>query len=381
MAELIVRGPYRFNTDETECEPCSGQPYCTPFTNGDKIAFQIPADCCGDVAGCESLTEACIDEQGIELLEDATIEDGCVVFPEITYGSGTFRQIFMPFTFTDKKYKVCFCIEGVDGLGLELKPYYKNGMTTEYEATITESGNYCFTRDDLDTFDEFGLVVINPSSIQPAYRVCCMTVCEVTQYTAELIDEDGDVVTPIPSATNNSGQEFSLSLLIPSEIPVGCYRIKVTSDCDELEYFSQCLAFIAATACSDTLLIQYRNRNNAFGFDYSNPTYINSIRVAGKLKHPTFPDESSVQTLSDNKNAVINSRVQKLWQVSLNDLPDYVHAALAVARRHSVFTIDGVDFVCAEGDYAPNWRNSSQFAPVQFEAFDQSFDGVSTYCG
>jgi hypothetical protein len=78
---------------------------------------------------------------------------------------------------------------------------------------------------------------------------------------------------------------------------------------------------------------------------------------------------------------VINSRVQILWKVSLNDLPYYIHAALAVARRHSEFTIDGVPFVCAEGDYAPNWRRSSQYAPVEFEAFDQSFDGVSTYCG
>lgn len=385
MAELIVRGPYRFTTDETECEPCSGQPYCTPFTNGDKIAFQIPAECCGEVVGCESLTEECIEEQDIELIEDATIEDGCVIVPNRLYSTaGQYRQIFMPYTFgsNDDKYTFCFCLTGFEGADFDIYPYISDG-TNYFYPPVSGAGDYCIEITNASGYTEVGLLIDVPADFTgyPEYRICCMTICQTTTYTAELVDEDGDVVTAIPSADNDLGQEFSLSLLIPSEIPIGCYRIKITSDCDEVEYFSQCLAFIASTACGDTLLIQYRNRNNAFGFDYSNPAYINSIRVAGKLKHPTFPDESSVQTLSDNTNAVINSRVQKLWQVSLNDLPDYIHAALAVARRHSVFTIDGVDFVCAEGDYAPNWRNSSQFAPVQFEAFDQSFDGVSTYCG
>jgi len=385
MSELIVRGAYRFTSEDIDCVPCSGQPYCTPFIDGDKIAFQIPTECCGEVVGCESLTEECIDEQGIELIENATIEDGCVIIPNRLYSTaGQYRQIFMPYTFgsNDDKYTFCFCLTGFEGADFDIYPYISDGTNYLYPP-VSGAGNYCIEITQASGYTEVGLLIVVPADFTgyPEYKICCLTICEAKEYTAELIDEEGEAVTTIPSTTNELGQEFSLSLQIPGEIPLGCYRIKVTNNCDETEYFSQCLAFTSESTCGDTLLIQYRNRNNAFGFDYSNSSYINSIRVEGRLKEPTFPDTSSVQTLSDNTNAVINSRVQMLWKVSLNDLPYYIHAALAVARRHSEFTIDGVPFVCAEGDYAPNWRRSSQYAPVEFEAFDQSFDGVSTYCG
>lgn len=384
-----AKGALRFTNDNEEDCGCSEQPYCTPYFNGDRITFQVEQPCCGITEGCEELTEECVGLADITLAEFfGSFEDGCAIFTGSSFFAST-RLAYMPYAFENgKTYKICFCInETFANFPTNATIYTRNNSVyTNRSAPLQGSGTFCVTFVASGTQIEFGIYVDVPldgSVTVNDFSLCCMTVCELDSYTADLINEDDQVVGSFSPQVGNGMQIFDLPINT-GETGVGCFRVRLTNTCSEAVYYSQCLGlFDSPEDCDDdTLLFKYRNRNDAFGFDYSSvTTWYNYLRVKGRLKNPVWPDESVISSDSDNTNKVINARIQKMWQVVLNDLPDYIHEQIAIARRHSDMQINGVPFVAAEGSYSPEWRKSSQYATAQFEAYDQGFDGIATFCG
>lgn len=379
MSYQPVLGPYQFATQDTIDCGCGGD-YCTPFMNGDTIAFQIADSCCSVEAGCSELTDACVTSQS--LTSDLS-------FVQASYNISFDEAVFSPddwilkgsFEFVaGTKYMICFCVrEHVSGTFIKAKI-----GTEESIQEVNGNGNFCFAVDPgvgVDTVLDWGIIITGgDDSLSMVLE--CMTLCVYNEWTAELVDADGAAVTSLSrTELNNGNQAFEFGLSIPAEIPSGCYTIRLDSSCSEDIFYSQCLKFTTEIVCK-TLLFKYRNTNDAFGFDYTtDDTYYNYLRVTdARLKHPTFPDDTEIFTNSNNTNSLTNSRVQKLWKVQLYNLPEFVHSAIAVMRRHNEFYIDGVPFVVADGSYTPEWRKSSELANSVFEAFDQDFDGVSTSC-
>lgn len=379
MSIQPVLGPYQFATQDTIDCGCGGD-YCTPFMNGDTIAFQIADSCCEESAGCAELTEACITAQ--TLTSDLTYTQAT---SNISFTLAAFVAndwiLKGSFEFTaGTKYTVCFCIRGYTG-----SPTIKAKIgSVESTQTITGNGNYCLVIDPgvgVDTVLDWGIIITGGDD-SLTMVLSCLTLCVYKEWAAELMDSDSQgVATLTRTELDNGNQAFELSLVIPGELPSGCYQIKLTNDCEGTNYYSQCLKLVASITCK-TLLFKYRNSNDSFGFDYTtDPSYYNYLRVTeARLKHPTFPDDTEVFTKSDNANVRTNARVQKLWKIALYNLPEYIHSAIAVMRRHDEFYIDGVPFVVATGSYTPEWRKSSELANSEFEAFDQDFAGVSTSC-
>lgn len=385
MSFQTVLGPYQFATadENTNCG-CGNSDYCTPFASGDRIAFQIPASesCCEFVQGCEALTESCIDDEG--LTSDLTFTQGSesISFDEDPFVANDWILKGNTLFADNTKFVICFCITGHESF-TTIKAKID---TVESDLEITGNGEFCLTVDPAfgaPTLADWGIIVTGGDTVLTAV-ISCLTICTYRQFDADLYDSEGGVVSGLTrSETENGNQVFFLPVLIPAEIAPGCYEVRLTENCDSTTYISQCLSLAASfPSCGPkgTLLFKWRNRNNAFGYDYTNTSYYNYLRVQGRLKHPTFPDDTEIPTFSDNTNTVINARVQKLWKVALNDLPEYVHNAIATMRRHSDFQIDGVPFVVNDGAYSPAWRKSSELATSEFEAFDQSFDGVMNSC-
>ena len=384
MSYQPVLGPYQFATTDENLDCGCNANYCTPFINGDFLAFQVPSSysCCEFLDGCDELNASCVasssltsDLSFIQATANISFTNEPFVANDwILQGNAIFAA--------STKYVICFCLTGHTSF-TTVKA--KIG-TTESAITITGNGNYCLTVDPAygaPTAADWGIIVTGGDATFTAV-LSCLRVCSYRSFSANLVDSTGSVVAGLTrNEGENGNQIFEFALNIPGEIAEGCYNIELTEDCGTTTYVSQCLKMLESMPCADAPNIQlkWRNRNNAFGFDYTTIAgYYNMIRVKGRLKHPTFPDDTQIELFSDNQNAVINARVQKLWKVVLNDLPEYVHSTIATARRHSDFQIDGVGFVVADGAYAPEWRKSSELAVVTFEAFDQSFDGVSTYC-
>lgn len=373
-----VFGPYQFQTsDHIDCG-CEA-PYCTPFQNGDTIAFQLPDACCSVSAGCSELNAACVADQSLTSAFDFTQATANISFnTESVAGEYVLKGEF-EFA-ADTKYMICVCILGhTTSTTLKLKI-----GSVESSQTITGNGNFCFAIDPgvgAPTVLDWGIIVTGGDDTM-ILTLECMTLCTYREWSAILINEDNEEVQPlVRTEMNNGNQAFELALVIPGEIASGCYRIKLTNDCDASEHFSQCLALSAQVKCQ-TLLFKYRNENDAFGFDYTtDDTYFNYLRVIdARLKQPTFPDDAEIYTKSNNTNSLTNARVQKLWKVQLVNLPEYIHSAISVMRRHDEFYIDGSLYVVAEGNYVPEWRNTSDLAHSEFEVYDQDFDGVMNSC-
>lgn len=387
MSIQPVLGPYQFATADEDLTCGCGGTYCTPFINNDVIAFQIGSaySCCEELDGCSELTAACVASQS--LTSDLTFVQATsnisftgqafVANNWILKGNATFAA--------NTKYIINFKFRG----HTSFESVAARIGTTDSAIEITGNGDFSLVVDPaygVDTAADWGIIATGGDTEVTAVLEA-MTVCVYREYSAALYDSEGVEVVTIPMTQGATGnQMFELALSIPGEIPEGCYEIRLTEDCADTTYISQSLAFKASIPCQGvpefkTLLFKWRNRNDAFGYDYTtDTTYYNYVRVFGRLKHPTFPDDTEIPTFSNNTNAVINARVQKLWKVALSDLPEYVHNAISTMRRHSDFQIDGTAFVVADGSYSPNWRKSSELATVEFEAFDQSFDGVSTNC-
>lgn len=384
MSIQPVLGPYQFATADENLTCGCGGTYCTPFINGDTIAFQIGSaySCCEELEGCSQLTSACV--ASLSLTSDLT-------FVQATYNISFTAQAFAAnewilkgnATFAaNTKYIIYFKFRE----HTSFESVKARIGTTDSTLSVTGNGDFALVVDPAygaPTAADWGIIATGGDTVVTAVLES-LVVCSYKEFTAKLYDSEGAEILTLNRQEGATGnQAFEVPLQIPAEVPAGCYEVRLTEDCTATTYISQCLALVASDDCNlaPTLLFKWRNRNDAFGFDYTtDTTYYNYVRVIGRLKHPTFPDDTEIPTFSNNTNTVINARVQKLWKVVLNDLPEYVHNAISTMRRHSDFQIDGTAFVVADGSYSPNWRKSSELATSEFEAFDQSFDGVSTNC-
>ena len=59
-------------------------------------------------------------------------------------------------------------------------------------------------------------------------------------------------------------------------------------------------------------------------------------------------------------------------------MPEYVHDVLNMMLLHDTFTIDGVEYVKV-GEYAPNWRKSSEKAGVIVQIAKAQQNMFNTY--
>ena len=124
-----------------------------------------------------------------------------------------------------------------------------------------------------------------------------------------------------------------------------------------------------------TLNLQWWNEKNAFGFGYESVILINyykthffqSLRVAAKLRSPKYPSERVIYKDSKGERQMVYADREKTIELVIEDQPEYIHNAIAVALSHDTFTVDGVEYVSVEEAYQPANRKSSVLASVIVE--------------
>lgn len=151
------------------------------------------------------------------------------------------------------------------------------------------------------------------------------------------------------------------------------------------EYFSVPLAVSIAAPC-DTVLVKYRNSQNAFDFDYSSSEFseeqgfYNSLRIPGKLWNPTYPREIQIQKNSTGFRTNYYADVDKTYLLSAGRLTEFIHDALALAIVHDYVNIDGKELVCSSEEYSPEWNKDTTSATVELEFYLQQSRKLNTKC-
>lgn len=105
------------------------------------------------------------------------------------------------------------------------------------------------------------------------------------------------------------------------------------------------------------------NDNNAFGFNYEDFTFTQRMLLFGKLRNATYQDDTEYYTKSSGEKVLVYAEIEKVQELQIMEVPEGIHDWLHMAMLHDTFMIDGVEYVRV-GEYAPNWRKSSQKAPV-----------------
>lgn len=151
------------------------------------------------------------------------------------------------------------------------------------------------------------------------------------------------------------------------------------------EYMSVPLKVTTAGPC-DSLLIKYRNDNDAFDIDYTSEGYTeadgfyNKIRIFAKLWKSSWPRTTETQKNSDGTRTKYYADLDKKYQLSTEPLPEFMHDALSEALEHRTLIIDDKNLVCDSDDYSPEWNKSTMLAPVEVELFLQQSRKLNTEC-
>lgn len=161
-------------------------------------------------------------------------------------------------------------------------------------------------------------------------------------------------------------------------------------DADQMcpEKFSRCLKVVEAASCcpEPTVLIKYRNDNNAFGFDYVSEGYrledgfYNQLRIPAKVWKASYPKTTKIQKNSNGLRSKYFADVDKKFVLNTGRLPEEMHDALSIALEHNTVLIDEIEYVCSSEDYEPEWNKSSALATVEVELFAQLPRKVNTKC-
>lgn len=110
-----------------------------------------------------------------------------------------------------------------------------------------------------------------------------------------------------------------------------------------------------ATTHSCTKLLKWRNDDDAFGINYTAFQAVwHHMRVNAVLKTPSYPQEQEDYVDSGGTGSMLYFSSRKAKELFIDDIPEYMHDAIAIGKGHDEFFIDGVEYIC-EKAYEPEW--------------------------
>lgn len=172
-------------------------------------------------------------------------------------------------------------------------------------------------------------------------------------------DLDGNIISE-QSGSSASGDNIQYGVDW-TEIEEGCYQIHFSDS--GIDYISDCITLKLDHDCS--ILLTWTNNEDAFGFAYSDLSFTQSLRVKAKKWMPNYTKEKNVFKDNAGNRTILKSETSKEELLTIAEMPQYLHDALAIGLEHDDFYIDGVKYTNEETEYTPKWRKSSQLAPSE----------------
>ena len=223
----------------------------------------------------------------------------------------------------------------------------------------TEDGDY-----ELIAFANLEDIRFNPSNDGADIFDGCISLIEVLEIPFySIVDGDDNVVFEQIDETGVSASGRYIQYNIDwSDIADGCYYIKFENS--SLEYRSDCFDVKLLHNC--TKQITWSCNENAFGFNYSDLSFTQTLRIDARLWKPRYKAlEKEVYEYSSGDLEITYVTKAKELLFTTEDLPDYVHDALSMALDSDNFFIDGIKYVFPSEETTPSWRKSSNLAPLE----------------
>jgi hypothetical protein len=205
-------------------------------------------------------------------------------------------------------------------------------------------------------------IIFTPVGVDPDLEIALDTISiyEVLSYSIK--DTDGNTVFTLSDSTGITVIEGTVQYQIDwTEIEEGCYQIHLSDGI--INYVSDCVSLKLAHDCS--ILLSWTNDEDAYGFNYSDLSFTQLLRVKAKKWHPSYPKEKNVFKDNAGNRMILKSETSKEEILTISEMPQYLHDALAIGLEHDDFYVDSVKYTNEETEYIPKWRKSSQLAPSE----------------
>jgi len=224
---------------------------------------------------------------------------------------------------------------------------------------ISESGTFQFIAESV-----YSDLAILPTSFGEGMFNGCLTIVELLEIPYySIVDCEGNEVFTLSDNTGVTAFNGYVQYQIDwSNLTEGIYYLKFSSQ--GLDYITDCFSVKLLHDCS--VQITWNNNEDAFGFNYSDLNFTQSLRIDAKLWQPKYKALDK-QTYEYSNGDVEINYVSKAKEVifTTEELPEYIHDALQLAVDSDNFFINGNKYVFVEEDYSPVWRKSSSLAPVE----------------
>jgi hypothetical protein len=190
-------------------------------------------------------------------------------------------------------------------------------------------------------------------------------------------DINGNTVFTLSDDTGVTASGNNIQYQIDwTETADGCYKIVFTDGI--IDYESDLFTLKTSHNCS--IQLTWTNNENAYGFEFETLLFTPSLRVAGRKWHPDYPKEKEVFKDSIGNRTIIRSDTSKVEILLINEVPEYVHDAIAIGIEHDTFKINAMDYVVEDSSYTPKWRKSSNLAPSEIEVIKKNQNLVNENC-
>jgi hypothetical protein len=134
-------------------------------------------------------------------------------------------------------------------------------------------------------------------------------------------------------------------------LPAGCYYVLLTGSHPQTLPVSARSEPVELAPHPDTVRLQWRNFDNAFGLNYTQGLQ-HLARVRARFQ-PWVPETESEELVeSTGRTVLLSGQARRVYHLKLFGLPQYLHETLALALLHDLVQVDGLEVVRL-GEYEP----------------------------
>ena len=227
--------------------------------------------------------------------------------------------------------------------------------------TLTQGSRYIFRF----TIDNYVGGSLTPISINASSTTTALDTAKTADgnYSVEFTASSGQVLIGF-QYTGIGGDSLDLE-------DVQLYELPASTDC------SECVK-VGTHDC--TLLLTATNDDNAFGLNFQDFSFTQSLRVSGRLTNPRYPLDAEVYKFSNGQRKILTGERDKVEQLQIMEVPEYIHDAISIFLICDTFQINGTTYVKSDSDYEPVWRRTSQLAPVIYDVQKGTQDNENASC-
>lgn len=105
-----------------------------------------------------------------------------------------------------------------------------------------------------------------------------------------------------------------------------------------------------------------------------------TMRLIALQWKPKYLEEDDIFKDSLGNREILYASSEPIYELLIDEVPEYIHNALRLAKKHDSFQIEGVSYFPTTKNHEPEWRNDSKFAQVRIDITKTNGQSTRSNC-